>query len=145
MEEGDESVFSVKEIVLAVLNEIEKNNNANQTNEMSSRHISALASLCGEKPLMRALKLVDDAGVTLLTAHPSCRTLFQVQGKSSGDLYLCLPLHFCSCHVFFYDVVNRGEVILCKHLLAATIAKALGRCKTRIVSDVELANVLFSY
>jgi hypothetical protein len=34
-----------------------------------------------------------------------------VHGKATGEEYLCFPMHYCSCHAFFFDIVHKGEAI----------------------------------
>lgn len=65
----------------------------------------------------------------------------QVRGHGAGEVYTCFPGHFCGCHAFFFDVVSKGEQT-CKHMLAALLAQALGRCNVFVVSDVEHARLL---
>ncbi|KAK1588292.1 hypothetical protein Q3G72_021777 [Acer saccharum] len=42
--------------------------------------------------------------------------------------YFCFAEHYCACYSFFYDIVNMGEQLCCKHQLAAKLAAALGAC-----------------
>lgn len=66
-------------------------------------------------------------------------------GGVGADEYLVLPFHYCSCHAFQFEVINRGENFLCKHILAAKIAQALDMSVTIVVKDALLAQVLLSY
>lgn len=81
---------------------------------------------------------------------PSCCTLFarsrgaprlQVRGQAVGEVYTCFG-HYCGCHAFMFDVVGKGAELCCKHMLAAKLARALGRCNVFEVSDAELARLL---
>ncbi|KAF5733189.1 hypothetical protein HS088_TW17G00729 [Tripterygium wilfordii] len=56
--------------------------------------------------------------------------------------YLCFPEHYCACYSFFYDIVNRGEQLSCKHQLAARLAASLGICIEVKVPDEQLAQLL---
>ncbi|KAG5033536.1 hypothetical protein JHK85_017518 [Glycine max] len=90
-----------------------------------------------------ATRIVDQRGVSKISAHPSGRFIFQVTGESRRkDQYLCFPENFCACYSFFYDVVNRGEQLCCKHQLAARLAASLGSYVEVKVSDEELAVLL---
>ena len=97
----------------------------------------------------RALELVDGGHVKRIVAQDSGRELFQV-GSASGSRaggrlprsHLVFPEHFCTCHAFFYDVVSRGEAVLCKHQIAAQVASALGTCVTVVVPDSLVAQIL---
>ncbi|XP_057453873.1 uncharacterized protein LOC130745566 [Lotus japonicus] len=90
-----------------------------------------------------ATRIVDQRGVKRISGHPSGRFIFQVTGESRRkDQYLCFAEHFCACYSFFYDVVNRGEQLCCKHQLAARLAASLGSYVEVKVSDEELAMLL---
>ncbi|KAL2335811.1 hypothetical protein Fmac_010257 [Flemingia macrophylla] len=90
-----------------------------------------------------AARIVDQRGVSKISAHPSGRFIFQVTGESRRkDHYLCFAENFCACYSFFYDVVNRGEQLCCKHQLAARLAVSLGSYAEAKVSDEELAVLL---
>jgi predicted nucleic acid-binding Zn finger protein len=64
-----------------------------------------------------------------------------VKGHKGREVYTCLGGHFCSCHAFFYDVVNKANALVCKHLLAAQFARVLQRHRTIYVSDVVFASI----
>ncbi|XP_047323456.1 zinc finger SWIM domain-containing protein 7 isoform X2 [Impatiens glandulifera] len=96
------------------------------------------------KNLERATRIVDLGGVKKICGEPSGRSIFQVMGESRRkEEYFCFPEHFCACYSYFYDVVNRGEQLCCKHQLAARLAEALGTCVEVKVPDKELA-LMFS-
>ncbi|XP_042434253.1 zinc finger SWIM domain-containing protein 7-like isoform X1 [Zingiber officinale] len=68
---------------------------------------------------------------------------FQVVGESrKKEEYICFPEHHCTCYSFFYDVVNRGEQLCCKHQIAARLAEAVGQLEEMEVSDEQLAVML---
>nr|GMC87727.1 zinc finger SWIM domain-containing protein 7 [Ipomoea batatas] len=95
------------------------------------------------KNFERASRVVDQRGVKRICGQPSGRSVFQVVGESKKkEEYLCFPEQYCACYSFFYDVVNRGEQLCCKHQLAARLAKSLGACIEVMVSDEELAVML---
>ncbi|XP_058722004.1 uncharacterized protein LOC131593515 [Vicia villosa] len=90
-----------------------------------------------------ASRLVDQRGVKRISGEPSGRFIFQVTGESrKKDQYLCFAENFCACYSFFYDVVNRGEQLCCKHQLAARLAASLGSYVEVKVPDEELALLL---
>ncbi|KAK7259896.1 hypothetical protein RIF29_25511 [Crotalaria pallida] len=90
-----------------------------------------------------ATRIVDQRGIKRITAEPSGRVIFQVTGESRRkDQYVCFPENFCACYSFFYDVVNRGEQLCCKHQIAVRLATSLGACIEVKVSDEELALLL---
>ncbi|KAH8498554.1 hypothetical protein H0E87_017465 [Populus deltoides] len=95
------------------------------------------------KNLERATKIVDQRGVKKISGQPSGRSIFQVVGESRRkEEYFCFPEHYCACYSFFYDIVNRGEQLCCKHQLAARLAAALGAFIDVKVSDEQLALLL---
>ncbi|KAG5577071.1 hypothetical protein H5410_057205 [Solanum commersonii] len=108
----------------------------------NSSFLSRLHFLFG-KNLERAMRIVDQRGVKRMLGHPSGRSIFQVVGESKRkEKYLCFPQHYCSCYSFFYDIVNRGEQLCCKHQLAARLASSLGTCIDVKMSDHDLALML---
>ncbi|XP_024932940.1 uncharacterized protein LOC107427136 isoform X2 [Ziziphus jujuba] len=108
----------------------------------SDDQLSILHFLFG-KNFERATKIVDQRGVKRVSGHPSGRSVFQVVGESRRkEEYLCFAEEFCACYSFFYDIVNRGEQLCCKHQLAARLAASLGSCIEVKVSDEQLAFLL---
>ncbi|CDO97254.1 unnamed protein product [Coffea canephora] len=104
--------------------------------------LSTLHFLFG-KNLEKATRIVDQRGVKRISGEPSGRSIFQVLGESRRkEEYLCFPEHYCACYSFFYDVVNRGEQLCCKHQLAARLAASLGACIDVKIPDEELALLL---
>ncbi|KAK9941939.1 hypothetical protein M0R45_007630 [Rubus argutus] len=104
--------------------------------------LSILHFLFG-KNLERATRIVDQRGVKRIVGEPSGRSIFQVVGESRRkEEYFCFAEHYCACYSFFYDIVNRGEQLCCKHQLAARLAASLGVCIEDKVSDEQLALVL---
>eukprot|EP00850_Spirogloea_muscicola_P024940 SM001819S04121 [mRNA] locus=s1819:83:1083:+ [translate_table: standard] len=109
-----------------------------------------------ERNLEGALEILDSGGVRKVVAERSGRSHFQVQGqhprkrgsgsgyegKEAPDQYTCFPSHYCSCASFFYNVVNKGAHLHCKHQLAARLAQALQCCKEVRVPDALLAKLL---
>ncbi|PON90584.1 Zinc finger, SWIM-type [Trema orientale] len=112
------------------------------TGLVTDEQLSVLNFLFG-KNFERATRIVDQRGVKRISGQPSGRSIFQVVGESRRkEEYFCFPEHFCACYSFFYDTVNRGEQLCCKHQLAARLATSLGACIELKVSDDELAWLL---
>ncbi|XP_009624972.1 uncharacterized protein [Nicotiana tomentosiformis] len=112
------------------------------THSVNDDQVSILHFLFG-KNLERAMRIVDQRGVKRILGKPSGRSIFQVVGESKRkEEYLCFPEHYCACYSFFYDIVNRGEQLCCKHQLAARLASSLGACVDFRISDDELALML---
>ncbi|KAL5561343.1 hypothetical protein UlMin_031090 [Ulmus minor] len=114
------------------------------TGSVTDEDLSILHFLFG-KNFERATRIVDQRGVKRVSGQPSGRSIFQVVGESlRKEEYFCFPENFCACYSFFYDIVNRGEQLCCKHQLAARLAASLGTCIEVKVSDEELALLLSS-
>ncbi|XP_058080758.1 uncharacterized protein LOC131228941 [Magnolia sinica] len=95
------------------------------------------------KNFERATRIVDQGGVKRVSGDPSGRFVFQVVGESRRkEEYICFADHHCTCYSFFYDTVNRGEQLCCKHQLAAQLAAAVEACIEVKVSDEQLALLL---
>ncbi|XP_004076669.1 zinc finger SWIM domain-containing protein 7 [Oryzias latipes] len=88
-----------------------------------------------------ALDLVDHRSVTCLSS-PSGRKAFQVLG-GSGRLYVCLlSCHYCPCPAFSYTVLRRTEGLLCKHILAVYLSRAMAVTLQESVSDQQMSVLL---
>ncbi|KAK8954202.1 hypothetical protein KSP39_PZI002406 [Platanthera zijinensis] len=108
---------------------------------VSDDNLAILHFLFG-KNFERATIIVDQGGVKRVSGNPSCRVLFLVAGESKKEEYVCFPEHFCTCHSFFFDVVNKGEQLCCKHQIAVQLAESVGAYKEISISDEELALIL---
>ncbi|KAI3509484.1 hypothetical protein L1887_24789 [Cichorium endivia] len=112
------------------------------TRSVTDDQLSILHILFG-KNLERASRIVDQRGVKKISGEPSGRSIFQITGESRRkEEYLCFPEHYCACYSFFYDIVNKGEQLCCKHQLAARLAVSLGTYVDVKVSDEQLAFLL---
>ncbi|XP_021827355.1 zinc finger SWIM domain-containing protein 7 [Prunus avium] len=112
------------------------------TGSVTDDQLSILHLVFG-KNLERATRIVDQRGVKRVLGEPSGRSIFQVVGESRRkEEYFCFAEHYCACYSFFYDIVNRGEQLCCKHQLAARLAASLGACVEVKVSDEQLALLL---
>ncbi|KAJ4755534.1 Zinc finger SWIM domain-containing protein 7 [Rhynchospora pubera] len=112
------------------------------TRSVSDDQLSILNFLFG-KNFERATRIVDEGGVKRVSGIPSRRSLFLVVGESKRkEEYICFPQHLCTCYSFFYDIVNRGEQICCKHQIAAQLAEAVGAHQEVEVTDEQLALML---
>ncbi|KAK9097234.1 hypothetical protein Sjap_022731 [Stephania japonica] len=112
------------------------------TGSVSCVCVCSLHFLFG-KNFERATRIVDQRGVKRISGESSGRCVFQVVGESrKKEEYFCFPEHYCACYSFFYDVVNKGEQLCCKHQLAARLAVSVGACVDVKVSDEQLALLL---
>ncbi|KAL9417748.1 hypothetical protein AB3S75_040689 [Citrus x aurantiifolia] len=112
------------------------------TRSVTEDQLSILHFLFG-KNIERATRIVDQRGVRRISGEPSGRSIFKVVGESRRkEEYLCFAENYCACYSFFYDILNKGEQLCCKHQLAARLASALGACVEVNVSDEQLALLL---
>uniref|UniRef100_A0A6J0UVJ0 Zinc finger SWIM domain-containing protein 7 n=1 Tax=Pogona vitticeps TaxID=103695 RepID=A0A6J0UVJ0_9SAUR len=111
-----------------------------ETAQVSDDLLSALKFVFGASAVL-ALDLVDRHSVTRF-ASPSGRMVYQVVG-SSGKTYTCYAsCHFCTCPAFMFSVLRKGDSLVCKHLLAIYLSRALGTCQEVSVPDQQLARLL---
>lgn len=112
----------------------------NSKGQLSTEVLHSLYTVHGQS-LLNALDLIDSKKITITTST-SGRWLYQVTG-SFGTPYVCLPNSiFCQCPAFKYSVVKRSENLMCKHVLAAWLASAMGVAEKKEVSDEYIQDVL---
>ena len=83
--------------------------------------------------LERAMKIINENGVTQYTFKPSNRIVWVVKGRSHS--YQVIPITpYCSCDDFYFRVlgIKRG---VCYHLIAQYLASSLGKIKMMELSD----------
>lgn len=81
-----------------------------------------------QQSLLPALDLVDQGAVDHYSC-PSGRELYRVKG-SGGRVYTCLTTsNYCSCPSFVYAVLVKEDALLCKHMLAVQLARAIAAGK----------------
>ena len=78
-----------------------------------------------QTPVHQAFDLLDQGAVTRYSC-PTGRELYRVKG-SGGRFYTCLTSsNYCSCPSFVYTVLVKEDSLLCKHMLAVQLARAIG-------------------
>ena len=98
-----------------------------------------LAFVFDEKHLEHALVIVQKRMLKKLVGTRSKRTCWQVRGKSGAkEEYLVYPTHYCSCRAFQWDVLSKGEQLICKHMLAVRVAEALDDYNSVDIDDALL-------
>ncbi|XP_064404463.1 zinc finger SWIM domain-containing protein 7-like [Halichondria panicea] len=103
--------------------------------------LSALHSVF-QQSLLHALDLVDKNHVMCFVC-PAGRELFQVQASAGNRVYTCLvSSNYCNCPSFVYSVVLKEDALMCKHLLAVQLGRALDRVETKDISGEEFAKLL---
>lgn len=111
-----------------------------EQNDLPDELLSALYFVFGT-PLQSALDFVDRKSVSFLSS-PSGRSLFQVIGNS-GLPYTCFAeSNYCECPAYRFSVLNKEEFIMCKHVLAARLSKAMGLCLQQNITDEQMTSLL---
>ncbi|XP_015223051.1 zinc finger SWIM domain-containing protein 7 isoform X1 [Lepisosteus oculatus] len=111
-----------------------------ETSQIPDELLLVLKFVFGSSALY-ALDLVDHRAVTCVTS-PSGRKVFQVVG-SSGRLYTCYSsCHYCPCPSFTFSVLRRNNSLLCKHILAVYLCRAMGLCRDVTVTDQQMSAIL---
>ncbi|GHJ85666.1 hypothetical protein NliqN6_2068 [Naganishia liquefaciens] len=96
--------------------------------------------------LASALQLVDKGSVARISL-PGNRHIYQVS-STSGAPYTVLPASlaegrpYCPCVAFMQSVLLASEQLMCKHILAARLAMALGKTRDTAVSANAVAELL---
>ena len=113
---------------------------------VTDRQLELLAFVFDAKHLENSLVMYQKRAVKKLVAVKSGRTCWQVRGKSGAkEEYLVFPTHYCSCRAFQWDVLSKGEQLICKHMLAVRIAEALDDYNVAEIDDALLAQLLEAY
>jgi len=109
--------------------------------------------VCTPQKLLAALEIIDMGQIFYITAIPSQRSFFQVESvktrshyksKERDQHYFCFE-HYCPCVDFwFQNILPTGENLLCKHILAARIGFAIGKCELKQIDDFQYAEILCS-
>ena len=106
---------------------LEVKREAKESGRISDDLLSALLFLF-QASLHQALDLLDRGAVTRYYCSAG-RELYRVRG-SGGRFYTCLTSSdYCSCPSFVYTVLVKRDSLLCKHLLAVQLGRAMAAGK----------------
>ncbi|XP_050408211.1 zinc finger SWIM domain-containing protein 7 isoform X2 [Patella vulgata] len=95
-----------------------------------------------QTPLLPALELIDNESVTLITSSNG-RQVYQVVGSAGTRYYTCFTSSkYCSCPAYRFSVLKKEDYIMCKHVLAIELCKAMDLLKTNEISDKELSTII---
>lgn len=97
----------------------------------------ALLNFLFPSAFRKALEICDAKMVTRVTAEPSGKVFFQVEGSETFP-YVCF-FHYCNCKFFLKSCVLRDDHLYCKHQLAARVAHATNTARDATVSDDRYA------
>jgi predicted nucleic acid-binding Zn finger protein len=125
------------------LSDLMQERNANDEEHDSRRHedeikniLLALSSLVGSRMLDKALAISSTKKAVFEIRAECGRSAFRVKGDT-GE-YKVLSVGYCDCHAFSSE--RSGSYLpICKHILAAHLAKAQGTAEVLTVSDLEWA------
>lgn len=118
--ENDEKVF-FKSLVFIFLNDSRK---------LLEDSVEIAEGSSGDFPIVRMFR-----------SKSSARSFSRVRGSRPGVEYFCLD-KFCSCPNFIQQAkATRGSVI-CKHLLAIKIGRALHKIEEKVLSDDKFVEYL---
>ena len=124
----------------SLLSQVSKESREND-GKLSSDLLSSLQAVFGAA-LLPALDLVDRRAVCHMTST-SGRELHVYRVTSGSNSYICVfDSASCSCPSFTYGVLVRGDMLLCKHLLAVQLSRALGTVSMETVDDRQFALLL---
>ncbi|XP_054719304.1 zinc finger SWIM domain-containing protein 7-like [Uloborus diversus] len=89
---------------------------------------------------IQALDLIDRHCIAHIQS-PSGRELYRIQ-RNNNEFFICLKnSNFCTCPAFNFQVL-RKRYILCKHMLAVMLCRAMGLCKELQYSDETVTLML---
>ena len=113
---------------------------ASERGSLSSRYMKLLAKRFGKR-FENAWKAVVEGAVKKYVFQPSGRVIWIVVGKERD--YQVLPeVDYCTCDDYYYRVLD-GEALLCYHLIAQRLAKALNRYE-RVEAEENLYETFMS-
>ena len=99
-----------------------------------------------KSPLLEALNLIDIHGIsnclTKYSLEDNSRFLYQVSGSKGTNYYLFPEISFCLCSSFKYNVLNKLDILYCKHIIAAKLCLSLNKLQTKTIGEKELAELI---
>ena len=110
-----------------------------RTSMLEEKEKNELSQIFSDR-LERAMKIINEGGVTRYTFKPSNRIVWGIKGRKRG--YQVIPTTpYCSCDDFYFRVlgIKRG---VCYHLIAQYLASSLGKIKRIDLSDSVYDKVL---
>nr|XP_039247706.1 zinc finger SWIM domain-containing protein 7-like isoform X1 [Styela clava] len=131
--------YIIEETTKKLFEEVKKSKRENDS--VSDDLMSALNCVFGQ-PLLSAFDLVDRNSVTKLTT-PNRRELFKISGSSGKTYYCPSSLQFCPCPSFAFGVIKRGDLIMCKHILAVHLSIALQCCLEEKIAEKNFDTFLY--
>lgn len=102
--------------------------------------------LDGNRKLLEdSVDIVDDKSdfpmIRTFTSISSARWFSKVRGSRPGSEYVCLD-SFCSCPNFKQQAKSVKGAVICKHLLAIKIGRALNKVEEKVLPDDKFVEYL---
>ncbi len=103
-----------------------------RNSKLEEKEKSVLSRIFSDR-LERAMKIINEDGVTRYTFKPSKRIVWGIKGRNR-DYQVIPATPYCSCDDFYFRVlgIKRG---VCYHLIAQYLASSLGKIKRIDLSD----------
>ncbi|XP_059479383.1 zinc finger SWIM domain-containing protein 7-like [Neocloeon triangulifer] len=112
--------------------------------KLTDEAMLALNSVFGAV-LERALAIVDKPNSVCELQSPIGRKLVQVSGTSKGVYTLYPEENYCPCPAFqFYVLGANASEMTCKHVLAAWLARILGKARLLTIGEETMTSLLTS-
>ncbi|XP_055634973.1 zinc finger SWIM domain-containing protein 7-like [Toxorhynchites rutilus septentrionalis] len=123
--------------LLARISRSVSNCSNSDSKELSKDHLLELESLFGQALLERALTLVHGKTPIKLYRTPNgIGRLYEIPGSKVAVTYKVFPaINFCTCESFRYWVLQQRHQPTCKHILATSLAKLLGKVAEEVLED----------
>ncbi|XP_065336002.1 zinc finger SWIM domain-containing protein 7-like [Cloeon dipterum] len=115
-----------------------------EEDELTENAMRALNSVFGAV-LERAIAIVEKPYSVCELHSPFGRKLVQVTGTSKGLYTLYPEENYCPCEAFHYFVLGaNASELTCKHVLAAWLARILGKATQRTITEEEMTSLLMT-
>lgn len=86
------------------------------------------------KRFLGAIELLVTNSVKKYTFIPSNRTLWIVVGRR-GEYMIYPEVNYCTCYDFYLNVLIKGKVDVCRHIIAKELAEAFGLYEEETLPD----------
>jgi predicted nucleic acid-binding Zn finger protein len=102
--------------------------------------------LNGNRKLLEdSVDIVDDKSefpmIRIYKSINSARSFSKVRGSRPGTEYVCLD-SFCSCPSFNQQAKSVRGAVICKHLLAIKVARALNKIEEKVLSEDKFVDYM---
>nr|CAH7739671.1 unnamed protein product [Callosobruchus chinensis] len=128
----------VPDLSIAALREAEKMYKI--TGKLEEHTLEHLHSFFGEQ-LLSATELLDKCKLIQYTLQQDTRSVYKI--ITSKEQYTIYDnINFCHCDAFRVDVLEKGEFLTCKHVLAVKLGKIMNKVTKEVVSGAQMVEFL---